>query len=248
VPETSLVDGVLDRRIRERPEWQGYLCGVNGALPSTQGGGLKALRPHLGDLEIWNVHLSSAPVLAPAPMALAAATETAAEARISRLGEALRRLTSSPQARRHSTAGPTRSCHRCGSPGHLVRHRPHPPLGANPTRPGACPALLHGGHWLLDSGTTHDMRSVGKRGASAFRRYHAFDEPVIVQFGKRGAMAPAIGLRELVVLSHAGHEVLDGVLHVPDLVVSLFSVRAALARGMAVHFCPGTSPDAKKKV
>jgi hypothetical protein len=36
-------------------------------------------------------------------------------------------------------------------------------------------------------------------------------------------------LGELVVLGHAGPEVLDGVLHVPDLVVSLFSVRAALA-------------------
>jgi hypothetical protein len=138
VPETSLVDDVLDGLIRERPEWQGYLSGVKGALPSTQGGGLKALRPHLGDLENRNEHLSPAraPVLAPAPMAHAAATETAAEARFSRLEEALRRLTSSPQARRPTAAGPTRSCHRCGSTEHLVRHCPHPPLGANPTRPG----------------------------------------------------------------------------------------------------------------
>jgi hypothetical protein len=51
VPEASLVDDVLDGLIRERPEWQGYLSGIKGALPSTQGGGLKALRPHLGDLE-----------------------------------------------------------------------------------------------------------------------------------------------------------------------------------------------------
>jgi hypothetical protein len=181
-------------------------------------------------------------------MAHVAVTETAAEARVSRLEEALRRLSSSPQARRPTTAGPTRSCHRCGSAEHLVRHCPHPPLGANPTFPGASPALLHGGHWLLDSGTTHHMSSGGKRELSAFLRYHAFDEPVMVQFGMRGAMAPAIGLGELVVLGHAGPEVLDGALHVPDLVVSLFSVQAALARGMAVHFCPATSPDTKEKV
>jgi hypothetical protein len=70
----------------------------------------------------------------------------------------------------------------------------------------------------------------------------------MVQFGMCGALAPAIGLGELVVLGHAGSEVIDGVLHVPDLVVSLFSERAALARGMAVHFCPATSPDIKEKV
>jgi hypothetical protein len=79
------------------------------------------------------------------------------------------------------------------------------------------------------------MSSGGKRGASAFRRYHALDEPVMIQFGMRGAMALAIGLGDQVVLGHAGSEVLDGVLHVPDLVVSPFSVQAALARGMAVQ-------------
>jgi hypothetical protein len=51
VPETSLVDDILDGLMRKRLEWQGYLSGVKGALPSTQGGGLKALRPHQGDLE-----------------------------------------------------------------------------------------------------------------------------------------------------------------------------------------------------
>jgi hypothetical protein len=91
VPETSLVDDALDGLIRERPEWQGYLCGLKGALPSTRGGGLKGLWPHLGDLENRNVYLSTAwaHVLALAPMAHAAATETAAEARVSRLEEAL---------------------------------------------------------------------------------------------------------------------------------------------------------------
>jgi hypothetical protein len=79
VPETSLVDDVLDGLIRERPEWQGYLSGVKGALPRTQGGGLKALRPHLGDLENRNEHLSpaSGKALPSAPMAHAAATGTA---------------------------------------------------------------------------------------------------------------------------------------------------------------------------
>jgi hypothetical protein len=55
-------------------------------------------------------------------------------------------------------------------------------------------------------------------------------------------------LGELDVLGHAGSEVLDGVLHFPNLVVSLLSVRAALATGMAAHFCPATSPDTKEKV
>jgi hypothetical protein len=34
VPETSLVDDILDGLIRKRLEWQGYLSGVKGALPS----------------------------------------------------------------------------------------------------------------------------------------------------------------------------------------------------------------------
>jgi hypothetical protein len=228
VPETSLVGDVLDGLLRERPEWQGYLSGVKGAMPSARGGALKVLRPQLGDLEYRNAELAPArtPVLAPSPMAHAAATKMAAEARISPLEEALQRLTSpsGTRARPPTTGGPTRTCHRCGSLEHLVRHCPHLPIGAKPAYQGASPFSVHGGRWLLDSGTTHHMSSGGTRGASAFCRYQVFDEPVMVQFGKRGAMAPAIGLGELVILGHAGPEVLDGVLHVPELVVSLFSV------------------------
>jgi hypothetical protein len=73
-----------------------------------------------------------------------------------------------------TTAGPARHCHRCGSSEHLVRHCPHLPIGANPTRQGTSPALLHRGQWLLGSDTTHHMSSGGKREASAFRRYHVF--------------------------------------------------------------------------
>ena len=41
-----------------------------------------------------------------------------------------------------------------------------------------------------------------------------------------------------------GKEVLTGVLHVPDLAVSQFSVRAVLASGMAVSFSPPETPGA----
>jgi hypothetical protein len=103
-------------------------------------------------------------------MAHAAATEMAAETRISRLEEALQRLSSpsGTRARPPTSAGPARPCHRCGSSEHLVRHCPHPPIGAKPTYQGASPFSVHGGRWLLDSGTTHHMSSGGTRGASAF--------------------------------------------------------------------------------
>jgi hypothetical protein len=42
-----------------------------------------------------------------------------------------------------------------------------------------------------------------------------------------------------VVHANVGAEVLRGVLHVPELAVPLFSVRAAVHTGLAVFFCPG---------
>jgi hypothetical protein len=106
VPEMSLVGDVLDGLLRERPEWQGYLSGVKGAMLSARGGALKVLRPHLGDLEDRNAELAPAraPVLAPSPMAHAAATEMAAEARISCLEEALQIIPSARDERFASSA------------------------------------------------------------------------------------------------------------------------------------------------
>ena len=43
-------------------------------------------------------------------------------------------------------------------------------------------------------------------------------------------------------------EVLTGVLHVPFLAVSLFSVRGALASGMAGSFSPPETPGARSTV
>jgi hypothetical protein len=48
------------------------------------------------------------------------------------------------------------------------------------------------------------MSSGGNLGASAFRRYRALLESVVVQLGMRGAVARAMSLGELVVLGHAG--------------------------------------------
>jgi hypothetical protein len=63
--------------------------------------------------------------------------------------------------------------------------------------------------------------------------------PWLVQFGKRGANAPAVGVGDLLVQGCNGTEVLRGVLHVPELATSLFSVRAAVHESMSVFFRPG---------
>jgi hypothetical protein len=57
----------------------------------------------------------------------------------------------------------------------------------------------------------------------------------MVHFGKRGAVASALGMGSLVICGCLGPEVLEEVLHMPELACPLFSVRAALAKGMAVH-------------
>jgi hypothetical protein len=66
-------------------------------------------------------------------------------------------------------------------------------------------------------------------GTEAFSAYRAFDKPLVVQFGKRGATDPALGIGDLNLHGKVGPETLRGVLYVPELVVSLFSVRAAVS-------------------
>jgi hypothetical protein len=60
----------------------------------------------------------------------------------------------------------------------------------------------------------------------------------MVQFGIRGAMAPALGVGNVSLRGCSGIETVHGVLHVPELAASLFSVSAAVREGMAVHFRP----------
>jgi hypothetical protein len=82
-------------------------------------------------------------------------------------------------------------------------------------------------------------------GIEAFSAYRAFDKPLVVQFGKRGATAPALGFGDLSLHGKGGPETLRGVLYVPELVVSLISVRAAVSAGMNISFCPATSGSAQ---
>jgi hypothetical protein len=60
----------------------------------------------------------------------------------------------------------------------------------------------------------------------------------MVQFGERGAMTPVLGVGNVSVRGCSGIETVHGVLRVPELAASLFSVSAAVREGMAVHFRP----------
>ena len=133
-------------------------------------------------------------------------------------------------------------CHRCGDIGHGHKDCPlnadKRPTGGPPGRSGTPPPPLRSSQelWLLDSGATHHMSSGRPRGAGAFSEYRTLRPPYMVSFGKRGSAAPAEGVGHVAVQGARGTEVLRDVLHVPDLAVSLFSVRAALDSGMDVYF------------
>ena len=92
------------------------------------------------------------------------------------------------------------------------------------------------------------MSPGGALGPGAFVKYRALPQPFSVSFGKKGTAAPATGVGDVEVHGSLGTEVLAGVLHVPELAVSLFSVRAALASGMAVSVSPPETPGACSKV
>jgi hypothetical protein len=65
--------------------------------------------------------------------------------------------------------------------------------------------------WLVDSGKTHHMSAGNGAGIEAFSAYRAFDKPLVVQFGKRGATAPALGFGDLSLHGKGGPETLRGV-------------------------------------
>jgi hypothetical protein len=65
---------------------------------------------------------------------------------------------------------------------------------------------------------------------------------MLQHFGKRGVTAPALGRGTLVIEGGNGALCLPDVLHVPELDHPLFSVKAALRRGMSMHFVPSSLP------
>jgi hypothetical protein len=87
--------------------------------------------------------------------------------------------------------------------------------------------------WVLDSGSN---RHLSPGGEDTFRNYRELPTPLPVRFGKRGSMAYAIGVGDVLVAGVAGPVWLPDVLHVPELVSPLFSVSCALNEGVSVHF------------
>jgi transposase InsO family protein len=197
---------------------------------------------------------SRSPELAPTaaqPRAHAAVPEPlGTEARLASLEVQLREITLALRKGTASTPGPQhverpgrrdRHCYCCGSEYHVARDCPKRCQSHS-----ALPSHHLGGRWLLGSGTSHHMSPGGGAGAVSFTNSKPFQYPLMVHSGMRGAIAPALGMGSLVICGRLGPEVLDDVLHVPELASPLFSVRAALAKGMAVHFSPpgqSGSPD-----
>jgi hypothetical protein len=129
-------------------------------------------------------------------------------------------------------------CYGCGSLEHLLKDCKSHGNRGSPASGTSASGSFCADTWLLDSGTTHHMSTGNGAGAAAFLSYRAFQVPHPVYFGKRGATAPAVGVGDLLVHGCGGIERLRGVLHVPGLAVSLFSVRAAVQEGISVFFRP----------
>jgi hypothetical protein len=90
---------------------------------------------------------------------------------------------------------------------------------------------------MIDLGCFHDTHTGGPLGAHEIQQYWAFPRPLVVHFVKTGTTANGVG--EKILHGCSGPVVFPEVLHVPALQEPPFSVRAALARHMKVHFCPG---------
>jgi hypothetical protein len=206
---------------KERPAWSGFLQGLWQVLPDTktmtklragrviQDSGVRRL---LGGLEA-----DEAEELAPnifqqnlTPQAYFAATGDLAsrDAKIAALEEQLKYLQFQHQRPSASRPRQPQYCHRCGSDQHLVRRCPYPPAGLSskgaPSAAACVADVVHADIWLLDSGTTHHMSSGGNAGAATFMGYQTFLGPRMVQFGKRGIKAPALGSGSLVLHGSGG--------------------------------------------
>lgn len=140
---------------------------------------------------------------------------------------------------------PARRCYRCNSPHHGYRDCPEPFAGQGALHASGVTSHVS---WMLDSGCTHDMHPGGGQGASAFARYRRFEQPLTVYFGKQGVTSAAVGVGEMTLTGTEGPVVLPDVLHVPDLACPLLSVKAALRRGLSVHFWPSEGPGGSERI
>jgi hypothetical protein len=71
------------------------------------------------------------------------------------------------------------------------------------------------------------MSPGGEAGTRLFTNYQQFQQPLMVHFGERGAVAPALGIGSLVICGCSGPEVLEEVHNVPELACLLLSADAA---------------------
>lgn len=252
-----LVDTVLQGLARERPAWSTVLLGLRGAMTGKET--VSQLRGRLSETEAREViELGPSIAIHSANAARAATTATddrfaALESRNIALTAQLQSLTIA-RGGRGSIGGRTGNggrggaaarglpaCFRCGSTSHRVRDCPHPYVGA-PSPPLRClsaigPSQYNMG-WVLDSGCNKHMSPGGRHGCAAFHRYRKLMYPEKVHFGKRGIVADAVGVGDIVLAGPNGDMLLTDVLHVPDLAGPLFSVKSALDKGIAVHFDP----------
>ena len=259
---TKLFDGLR----AARPEWAPHVIACRreymtaaSQLGERAGNIVDAcgLRGHLVKLEMAPAEALAPETIAPLAAAAAALTVSTPAQELAALkvrNAALEAEIAELRGARRPRSS-TSVCHRCGKPGHIAKNCPAPapmstppPAGVPPANHGAAPPSVSALRWLLDSGASHHMSSGGMRGAAAFSNYRPLPEPVRVNFGKRGSSAPAVGIGDLVVCGSTGTEVLRGVLHVPELAASLFSVRAALASGLSVQFSPPTPPATEDSV
>jgi hypothetical protein len=86
------------------------------------------------------------------------------------------------------------------------------------------------------------------QGAGAFARYRRFEQPLAVYFGKQGVTSAAVGAGEMTLIGSEGPVVLPELLHVHDLACPLLSVKAALRRGLSVHFWPSEGPGGSDRI
>jgi hypothetical protein len=237
----------------ERPAWAGHLQGLWQVLPKPAS--LKRLRPgrvmqdsglrqRLGQLEVDEAD-DLAPEAHEPPRAHAAVvprSEQGVTERLTVIEDMLRRLHHAGPSSQPAQPQRQKRCYGCGSLEHLLKDcKSHGNRGSSASGTSASGPFVCADTWLLDSGTMHHMSTGNGAGAAGFLSYRAFQVPQLVYFGKRGATAPAVGIGDLIVHGCGGIERLRGVLHVPGLAVSLFSVRAAVQEGISVFFrpCPG---------
>jgi hypothetical protein len=101
---------------------------------------------------------------------------------------------------------------------------------------------------MHDSGCTHDMQHERDLRKRTFPDIRKFDKPILEFFGKRGVTAAAVGSGTMVLQACEGPLILPDVLYVAELDGPLFSVKAALGRGLSVHFWPSSRPGGADQI